>query len=203
MAFAALIGPACGQAKRRPGSITFTAADGNFRFSYPKYFKLCAQGEVDPCLHTYIPICESNSLVCIATREKQFAGTTLAGVSFEVRDIESTQAAMTADVCVTPTSTQYAGGQSWPDFLISAEHPAERIGGVLFVHGVSGDAALGHSRSVDLYRTFHLGKCFELSISEAGIGATFEPPLKSLTKAQRRALDETESQIVHSFRFLK
>ena len=112
---------------------------------------------------------------------------------------------MTPDVCVTPYPNEIPGGVShWPEFQISAQHPVEIIGGVHFVHGISGEGGMSHSSSVDLYRAFRKKKCFELSLSESGISPQVEdPPLKTLTPRQRRDLDQSFSQVLHSFKFLK
>jgi hypothetical protein len=104
---------------------------------------------------------------------------------------------MTANVCVTP----YPSG-NWPEFVVSAEYPVELIGGVQFLHGIAGDAATSHSRGINLYRAFHKQRCFEVSVStaETNPGAS-DPPMKTLTAAQQKRLDESMSQILHSFRF--
>ena len=83
-------------------------------------------------------------------------------------------------MCVTPYPTNSSAGVSeWPEFLISARHPVEIIGGVLFVHGVAGEAAMSHSSSVDLYHAFHRQKCYELSLSESGTNPDVsDPPIK-------------------------
>ena len=183
----------------------FTAPDGAFQFSYPRDFQVCTEGKIDPCLQSYIPVCEQDGLDCVVYPAKQFEGTSFGAASFQVIEIHADRGAMTPDVCVTPYPRKDAGNVSeWPEFLISAQHPAEVIGGVLFVHGVNGGAATSHSISVDLYRAFHKQKCFELSLSETGTNPDVaDPPMKTLTHAQRKELDESMSQILHSFRFLK
>ena len=78
------------------------------------------------------------------------------------------------------------------------------IGGILFVHGLTGDAATSHSKSVDLYRTLHEKRCFELRLSQTGTNpAVSDPPMKTLTRQQAKELDASTSQILPSFRFLK
>jgi hypothetical protein len=110
---------------------------------------------------------------------------------------------MTADVCVTPYPRKDGDRVSdWPGFLISAEHPVELIGGVQFLHGVGGGAATSHSLSIDLYRVFHKQRCFELSVSQTETEPhVSDPPMKTLTPAQGKRLDQAMSLILHSFRF--
>ena len=184
----------------------FTAADGSFQFSHPSNFQVCTQGEIEPCIRfNIIPACERDAVVCLIYRAKLFEDTNFGAASFQVREIHTEHGAMTPDVCVTPYPQSVpAGVPTWPEFMISAQHPEEMIGGVLFVHGVRGEGATGHRKSVDLYRAFHEEQCLELSVSETSTDPTVtDPPLKTLTPAQRNELDDTMSEILHSFRFLK
>lgn len=195
-------------AQQRPsGNRTkiFTAADGAFQFSYPADFQVCLAGRIDPCVQSYIPVCDQDSIICVIYPAKRFEGTNFGAASFQVTEIHTEREAMTPDVCVTPYPRDVpAGVSSWPEFMISAKHPAEMIGGILFVHGISGDAALSHSRFIDLYRAFHKERCFELSLSETETNpAVTDPPMKMLTPAQGKELEESLSQMLHSFRFLK
>lgn len=183
---------------------TFTAPDGTFQFSYPDDLQVCLEGKIEPCVHSFIPVCE-DGLVCVVYPAKQFEGTNFGAASFQVKEIHTEREIMTPDVCVTPYPQEGpTGASAWPEFMISAQRPGEMIGGVLFVHGVTGDAATSHSKSVDLYRAFHKQRCFELSVSETATEPhVTDPPMKTLTPAQQKSLDETMSQILHSFRFLK
>jgi hypothetical protein len=72
------------------------------------------------------------------------------------------------------------------------------------VHGFIGGAAAGHSMSVDVYRAFHRPNCYELSLRQTrGSPVDYDPPMKALTLIKQKNLDESLSQILHSFRFLK
>ena len=183
----------------------FTATDGAFQFSYLDDLQVCTNGKFEPCIQSFIPVCEQDALVCVVYPAKRFEGTNFGAASFQVREIHTEREAMTPDVCVTPYPQDVpAGVSSWPEFMISARRPGEVIGGVLFVHGLTGDAATSHSKSVDLYRTLHKKRCFELSLSEAETSpAVSDPPMRTLTRAQAKELDASMSQILHSFRFLK
>lgn len=183
---------------------TFTAPDRAFRFSYPGDFPVCTAGKIAPCLQSFIPVCEDDALVCVIYPAKRFDGTNIGAVSVQVREIHREEAMMTPDVCVTPYAVvDSAGPERYPDFLVSAEHPVEVIGGVQFLHGVTGDAATAHRLGVDLYRGYHKQRCFELRVSTSETDpSVFDPPMKTLNPAQRRRLDRSMSQIIHSFRFL-
>jgi hypothetical protein len=183
----------------------FTSTDGAFQFSYPSDFEVCTAGKLKPCIdESYIPVCEADAIVCVTYPVKQFEGSNFGAASFQVREIHYGLETMTPDGCATPHPLEEpAGVPSHPEFLISAQHPAEIIGGVLFVHGINGDAAMGHASSVDLYRAFHQKRCFELSLTETETTAEADPPMKTLTDAQQKDVDGSLAQILHSFRFLK
>ena len=194
---------AFGQTARK--TTPFTNSDGAFRFFYPTDFQVCTRGKIDPCNQAFIPVCEPDALVCMVYPAEEFKDTSFEAASFQVREIVTEQEMMTADVCVTPYPQK--GGDTvspWPKFLISAEHPVEMIGGVQFLHGVNGGVATGHSNSIDLYRSVHKERCFELSVNEAWTNANIsDPPMKTPTPAQQKELDRTMSDILYSFRFTK
>jgi hypothetical protein len=193
---------AFGQAVRKTN--TFTNSDGAFRFVYPTDFEVCTGGKIHLCNHSFMPVCAPDALVCVVYPAEEFKDTSFEAASFQAREIVTKQEMMTADVCVTPYPRKDGDRVSrWPEFLISAERPDEMIGGVKFVHGENGGAATGHSIGIELYRTFHKERCFELSVSEAGTNPNVsDPPLKTLTTTQQKKLDKTMSDILHSFRFI-
>jgi len=180
------------------GNHTFAASDGAFNFSYPRGLQVCTSGKISPCIQTYIPVCDGDALVCVVYPSEPLKDTSFGAAAFQVREISRTER-MTPDVCLTPYPREDGG---WPEFLVSAKHPLELIGTTRFLHGEKGEAALGHSKSTDVYRGFHKGRCFELSVSETGTDPyVSDPPLKVLTAAQRNKLDDTMSRILHGFRF--
>lgn len=182
---------------------TFTNSDGAFRFVYPADFQVCTRAKIDPCNQTFIPVCDPDSFVCVVYPAEQFKDTNFGAASFQVREILTKREMMTADVRVTPYPQKDGDRVSdWPGFLISAEHPVELIGGVQFLHGVRGGAATSHSLSIDLYRVFHKQRCFEVSVSQTETEPSVsDPPMKTLSPAQGKRLDQAMSLILHSFRF--
>jgi hypothetical protein len=176
----------------------FIASDKAFRFAYSADFHLCKGGEKENCIPSYIPVCEEDALVCVVNRFEEFKETNFGEASFQVREILRDQSG-TANGCVTPYPM--AG---WPEFQVSAAHPVETVGDVKFLHGVSGEINTGHWSDVDLYRVLHNHRCFELSITRTGVNPSVtDPPMETLTPAQQRKLDQSTSEILHSFRFLK
>lgn len=155
---------------------------------------------MEACMEGYIPACEEDALVCVVTPAKRFESTNLNEASFQVREIHRAEQ-MTADACETPYPLEEPASK-FPEFLVSAEHPVEMIGGLKFLHGVNGEAAMGHWSGDDLYRRLHKGRCFELIIRETGVNAAVtDPPMDTLTPAQQKRLDQSMSLILHSFRF--
>ncbi len=189
--------------QQRPSahSQVFRSADDAFQFSYRNDFKVCTAGKIKECIDSYIPACEDDAIVCVVYPAKRFGDTSFGAAAFQVREIHTEQEQMTADVCVTPYPPS---GSEYPEFQISAKNPAERIGGILFVHGARDEAAMSHSSSVDVYRTFHRKRCYELSVGQSGTNPdVFDPPKKTLTDEQLKDVDESLTQILRSFRFLK
>ncbi len=194
LAISLLIG-AFGQAARKTS--TFTSRDGVFRFVYPSDFQVCTKGKLEPCSYTYMPVCVEDALVCVLYPEQKFKGTNFGAASFQVREIlKGSIPPNSADYCVTPET------QDHPGFMISAEHPTAVIGGISFIHGNSDGAAMGHSNETQVYRAFHKGRCFELSVSETETDPDMsEPRMKTLTPAQNKDIEQTMSKVLHSFRF--
>ena len=179
---------------------TYTAADGQFQFSYPANPQLFEKGHIGPSND-----CDQDAIVCVvyskSTRDGQIYGTS----TFQVREVRSKDdAEMTADICATP----YPRSPSAPEFMIDAKEPTKTISGILFVHGSQDVAAGPQSSGVDLYRAFHNGTCIELSIGDFGTDVyndsayDSENHLAPLTSSQKIELSQVP-QILRSFRFLK
>ena len=124
-----------------------------------------------------MPVCGEDALVCVLYPEQEFKGTNFGAASFQVREIlEGGIPPNSADWCVTPET------QDNPGFMISAGHPTAVIGGISFIHGSTDGAAMGHSNETQVYRAFHKGCCFELSVSETETSPDMsEPRMKTLT----------------------
>jgi hypothetical protein len=182
---------------------TFTSTDGSFRFSYPGDFQVCTAGKMEPCMmRYYIPPCEEDAIVCVVYPAKKTEGTNFGAAAFQVRKIHTPRETTTPNGCVKPYADDAEGASFRPEYLNPARHPEEIIGGVRFTHGVSAGVAAGHSGSVDAYRNFHQGSCYELSVTRSQTAAAnFDPPMKTLTPAAQKEMDEILSRVLHSFRF--
>src|SRR5450631_805773 len=121
---------------------TFTSTDGTFQFSYPSTFETCTKGNIRQCLHSFIPPCNEDAIVCVVYPTDQFKNSNVDEVAFQVREIPHDLVPLTPDECVTPLPPKTQDKWSlYPEFYISSEHPQELIGGIVFVHGFYGDGA--------------------------------------------------------------
>jgi hypothetical protein len=48
-----------------PQTTTFTTPDRAFLFSYPSDFQVCTAGKIDPCLQSFMPVCEGDALAVL------------------------------------------------------------------------------------------------------------------------------------------
>src|SRR5215469_11488464 len=55
-----------------PQNTIFTAPDGAFLFSFPHDFQVCTAGKIDPCVQSFMSVCEGDALVCVIYPAKQF-----------------------------------------------------------------------------------------------------------------------------------
>jgi len=53
-------------------NVSFTTPDKAFGFSYPSTFQLCTRGKIEPCIQSYIPVCDKDALVCVLYPAKHF-----------------------------------------------------------------------------------------------------------------------------------
>lgn len=170
---------------------TFRSPDGTSEFIYPSAYTLYTGSATAQV----ISVCQSG-VACVVYPSK-YAGTNFEAASFEEREIDAT----TKGACLT--SPMRAEGI--PEFRIATKDPRKIIHGIRFLHGISGDAGLGHYMGTDLYRAFHKRRCYELSINIASASfASFDPgTVKEFTHEDERRVHDELSTILDSFRFLK
>lgn len=180
-----------------PTPRTFKSPDGSFQFTYPNSYAVYTGDEAEDAGRrlSYIAVCE-NALVCVVYPESKYKGTNFEAASFQVREVDD---AKSAKACLTPR----VSAPNASDFSVDSEKPKRTIDGVLFLHGVRGEGGLGHSMSTDIYRAFHNGSCYELSVNLAvtSFGA-FDPGTIQEFKDASRVRDEL-LKVADSFRFLK
>jgi len=189
---------------QRPQRDTFSDVERSFEISYPKSFRFVEPGHLDEVQRlSFIPVCQEASVVCITYPRGKYPGTTFEGAGFEI----SLVSAKSQSMCLTPPShpdTSAPGYSYRVAFVVSQTHASKVINGVTFEHGEAAGVATGHVVSTDLYRTFHNGKCYELSvnIAQSNFERSPERPREFNAEDSKR-VDKDMNSILDSFRFLK
>ena len=94
-----------------------------------------------------------------------------------------------------------AGSPNWNVDRIAK--PA-MIGSVLFNVYLTSSAGMSQGIDATIYRAFHAGKCYQLSIAMAQANAkVFDPPVRELSKQDTEEVMRSLEQARDSFRFLK
>lgn len=175
---------------------TFTSPDESFQFTYPTSYAIYTGSEVDKAGRrlSYIAVCET-AVVCVVYPENKYKGTNFGAASFQVREVDE---AKSPNACLTPSKKD----PNAPDFAVDSKKPQRLINGVSFLHGTGGEGGLGHSMSADIYRAFHHGRCYDLSVNIAITSfATFDPGTIKEFTGDRRVRTEL-LRIADSFQFL-
>ncbi|HVO80058.1 MAG TPA: hypothetical protein VMT28_04975 [Terriglobales bacterium] len=196
-----LVLPALGQ---RTSTHHYTSPDGSFTFKYSDPLILCRMGTreapqnwvpLDSC-ESQRPLCATadmtdDAIACVAHPHAKEV-TTLSGAVFAVSVVSD---AKREDACMSG--------------LPPSDHPNDpttrSIHGVTFKATTTSDAAMMQSWDIHAYRTFHAGKCFELTITTNNLSTgPYDPgQIKITTWAERSAIEGELEQTLESFRFLK
>jgi hypothetical protein len=174
---------------------TFTSPNGVFRFNSGALIRCTEEaqrGVWDPWKYcfTYIPICDA-ALVCFAypLAFERFG----VAVAFSVSEITK---ATTEKECLSRS----------PDWTHDPPENGEpvTINNARFQLFHTSDLGTGHVAAGREYRTFHEGKCYELSIRStwSDHGADDEPA-KDITRKDWEKLNAPLDRALNSFSFLK
>jgi hypothetical protein len=185
------------EAQQAPHRQTFTSPAGVFQFTYPSSYELYTGSKAGHAGSSYISVCES-AAACVLYPRSTYEGTNFEAASFREREISDATA---ESACLAPPAP--LGGL--PEFVTDAKDPSRNINGVRFTHALSGDAGMGHYLNSDLYRAFHQGKCYELSINVAITSfANFDPgAVKEFTHEDDQHVRAELATILDSFKFLR
>jgi hypothetical protein len=183
------------QSSQTSGQRAFISPDAASQFTYPSSYSLYTGNEADHL--NYMPVCQS-AVACVLYPKEKFAETNFEAASFQEREIDN---ATTEKTCLTSPMR----AENVPEFDIPANDPRRVINGVSFLHGRSFEGGLGHSMGTDLYRAFHKGRCYELSINVATVSiGSFDPgAMKEFTREDLQGVRNELTTILDSFRFLK
>ncbi|HEV8523631.1 MAG TPA: hypothetical protein VGQ71_03965 [Terriglobales bacterium] len=180
------------------GKKTYTSPDGVFSFSYPSSFNLHTDPE-----HHHARLC-SDYIVCLTYDPSQYAGSDFAGATFWVENpVQLLDNGSTAQAVITEADCLA--------FRTYEQEPvsAVRINGVKFATVSFWGAAGGTSDQVQLFRTFHHGKCYELGAAWSIASSGYEKEdyesgrVKHFTKASQKKIRAALNAIVKGFHFLK
>jgi len=195
-------------AKRfQPELATFTSSDGAFQFQYPKLLIQCEQRPQGSGNGYYWAqeLCSGRDGVCDDAADVNH--TTLVCFAYPRNKYTNTPAFQAAAFAVGVTGQVraekdcLAGSPNWNVDRI--EKPA-MIGGVIFHVFVTSDAGMNQGMDATLYRTFHAGKCYQLSIAMAESNAkVFDPPVRELSVQDTKEVNRSLQRARDSFRFLK
>lgn len=189
----------------RSSARTFTSSDGSFQLSYPDLLIKCEkrqQGEgyvwAQRECSAYFPTCEEaldlerekDIVVCLAyPRNKHTDTDTFEAATFSV----GVEKAGNRGSCMSPKLSQ-----------IDKKKSTVTIGRVTFAAFETGEGGMSQGVGADILRTFHAGRCYELTTTTvtANPGA-FDPPPREMTKADWAHVNRRLEQARDSFRFLK
>jgi hypothetical protein len=168
------------------GHPIFLSPDGTSQFTYPGAYALFTGKACEP----------EPAIACVVFPESRYPGTTFVGASFDEREIDE---ATTKSTCLRSPMRAV----NVPEFDIATKDPKRIINRVSFLHGISVSVGSGTATTTDVYRAFHNGKCYELSLNFATTQFANYPTgtVKEFTDEDRIRHELTT--ILDSFRFLK
>ena len=185
---------------------TFMSPDGTFRFQYYRSLIPCTKHKgpadafegwfpADSC-SAFIPVCEDPSvaIACFAYPKSAFQDyPTFEAAAFSVAEVKK---ADTEKSCLD-------GSPDWEN-VVRRRANKKNMNGITFKWFEIGDAATGHSHNMEVYRNFHNGQCYQLSISiSSHSGAAYDPPVKDISAKMRAGVIGRLRHCINTFRFLK
>jgi len=176
-----------------PSLDLYTSGDNSFSFAYPDTYDLLAgdgilkrtQGK-----RSGIPLCDLlTAFACVLYPSDSLEGSRIEAAAFSVNSIV---AGASEHDCV-----------GYADQLPRPHGESVLLNGQLFRYAVTTTALAGHSQSVQRYRSFHKGQCYELRVAITLADAVPSPsPAKNVidSKDAGRALHSLE-RVLSSFVF--
>jgi len=192
--FAGLIATGAGQSTRRtatapPGWQTYHSTDYGFTIDYPGDMTFSEGPPVPDQQRSMIPICDDTTVACFVYDGHAFDKTIIQslGVSVNVSRDATTEAACN-DIDDKPVKTI-------------------AINGTRFHFAETGSAAAGSSEGGTVYRAFHRGVCFKITL---GIAQTDVAPIQyeeygihAVDEDVLRAAQDEMNRMLQSFTFTR
>ena len=136
----------------------------------------------------YIPVCDDRMAACVYIARGKYPGTNFdgAGVSVNVySDLNTETKCYNFKVATNAAQAQGA------DVIIN---------GAAFKSATGGDAGLGHSEKVRVYRNFHNGQCFEIA-AHVGQSAIGNYPEGTVKPFDSNAVWQILQGVMNTFKF--
>lgn len=188
---------------------TYISRDAKFQFSYSDVLVPCTEtgrdegrrgGWYPDSCQGYVPVCDdrgmpgSNTLLCLAYPESEFKDyPTFEAATFSVAVIETARTEGDCFSQLLDDPFDKPGGAK-----------IARINGVKFRIFQTFVSAMNQGVESRLYRSFHRGSCYQLSVrSETVPAELFDPGVKELSKKDWAEVNGKLEECLRSFRFLK
>lgn len=170
----------------------YISPDHSFELTIPAGYRIQTGREKESS--SYIPVCHDESLVCVTFPRGRYEGTTFGDASVEV----SLLPAKTEKTCLLPEKSPDS------EFQIDSQNPSRIIDGARFLHSFTEGAAMSHNITVDAYRGYKDGRCYELTVQIGFTNFAVYPPgaIKEFTKQDQSKVHRQLMQILDSFRSL-
>jgi hypothetical protein len=182
---------------------TFTAPDGAFSFRYSNQLIRCERDPRNNPLWDPPQNCNAYHPTCDDLADLTGKGqTSIACFAYPRNEHTDTKAfeAATFSVEVVDDHTTAKSCLAGPGLEVD-KHGTTTIHGVSYAFFEFGEGGMNQGVYVELYRTFHNGKCYQLGVDEAAAAAeVFDPPAQ---QPDWREVEGTLGQARKSFRFLK
>ncbi len=177
--------------------VTYTDSLNNFSYQHPQNLSVYSKEQIQKdstLLLAMIPVCDSTvSLACLTFPNTDYPNTNFSGAGFSVS--------------LLPSKTTKQACNDLSDTVGNTQTLSEKtINNTAYSYGERGSAATGNQQSSQLYRTFHSGKCFELSINistdSSDVNVLPIGTVKTLTNEQSDKIKSNLYQILSTFKFL-
>ena len=177
---------------------TFVSPDGTFQFDYADSLARCQpEGPVPTLLNerrscaSYIPVCDEDRIACLAYPADEYRGYNFEAAAFSVIALPGVTTELK---CLTNV-----------DRNTCRPPRSEAHNSVTFGTAECYEGGLGHHLNRQIYRTFHAGACYQLSVNIAESAFANFPAgtIKEFSRADRQNVEQLLHTPVVTFRFRK
>jgi hypothetical protein len=181
----------------------FTGPEGLFRFKYSEILVDCIPMLTQDKAPSALDACVSQDPVCGVGGD---AARTIACFGYpktEFKEKPTFIAAMffVAEIPVARTEKDCLRGS--PNWLVS-KTGRTTVNGVSFEVFRTEDNWLGGGQSVEIYRTFHGGRCYELGLQTVMGGGGYDPEvIQRFTPRDQKEIETRMKEPIRSFQFAK